>query len=227
MGLFSSNAADIENGRKMLQYAISSFNATPGTAYGVTAALNTGNLEKCCELFLAISSIGFPADPGPFKRLGAFATLTQAYPVFEISHNLYQEVPDLAAIWQPRIAVWTLPIFAAVLEVDGEPRCIDDLVLPTPHFQVEFIAYLRNMFQGVLTTGVIPSESRLLERATATGLILEACAYAPDQSHRPDRSLYSKAATCLDAIAADALLLNDWKFNDPEFLELATGIGVV
>ena len=225
MGLFSSDHGDVV-GRKMLDVAIRRFNGVPGLAFSVDASLHEQNLRQCCDTFRRVSHLGFPDDPGPFKRLGAFACFAQAMPLFNVKNALGPDIPDILAIWLPRLVVWTLPVFAAALEVDGEARCIDDFVLPTPHFQVEFIGYLRNMFKGSEQTGQSPPDALLLERATATGLILEACAYMPINADRPNRSLYSKAATCLDAIAADELLVDDWRFNDPAFLELAVGIGV-
>jgi hypothetical protein len=131
-------------------------------------------------------------------------------------------------IWGARLVVWALPAIAAVLEtgIEDDGPGVGDVLLPTPHFQVEFIAYLRAMANGVSQLGFVPEDAILLERATATGLMLEACAYVPKSVPHSDASFYSKAASCLEAIAADELMLHDWKFNDPKFLDLAVGWGM-
>lgn len=229
MGLFTSGSDDFAKGRALLDTAIRRFNDISGAAYSVLASVNEENLRECCRAFDRIAQLGFPPEPGPFKRLGAFAILSQAYQPFGISASVPERPlpPHADLIWPARLVVWTLPVFAASLELnDDAGPSIGDVLLPTPHFQVEFIAYLRNMANGAKETKVAPDDGLLLERSTATGLMLEACAYIPHTIPHTDTSFYSKAASCLDSIAADELLRDDWKFNDPNFLDLAVGIGL-
>lgn len=143
MGLFSSGGADGCNA--ILGFGLSQFNDICGAVYSVKASLNDENLKTASAAFERICTLGFPENPGPFKRLGAFAILSQIWPFFTVTHVIEgrtESPEELEIIWQPRIIVWILPIFAAALEISGQEPSISQLVLPTPHFQVEFIAYL-------------------------------------------------------------------------------------
>lgn len=229
MGLFSSGADDAATGLRILNVGLRRFNGSVGIAYGVEVLIDEKLLAECSAVFERITAIGFPPDPGPFKRLGAFATLAQVFRPFVIKPSIEASIlpPETEIVWGARLVVWLLPVFAGALEInhDDNGPGIGDILLPTPHFQVEFIAYLRNMANGATDLKFRPDDHLLLERATATGLMLEACAYIPKRVDHKDACFYAKAAACLEAIAQDPLLLDDWKFNDPEFLELATGLG--
>lgn len=223
MGLFTQDSSDFNEGHRLLDLALRRFNDIPGLAYSIKASILPNNLQKCCEAFKRVSVLGFPNDPGPFKRLGAFSVLSQVWPPFQVDPA---DTTDTNLIWGPRLVVWFLPVMAAALEFDDDGPCIRDMLLPTPHFQVEFIAFLRNMANGSVPPAPSPDDSCLLERATATGLMLEACAYVPTKINHSDTSFYSKAAACLEAITEDPLLLDDWRFNDTEFLNLAIGMNL-
>lgn len=229
MGLFTSGLDDFAKGSALLATGLKRFNDITGQAYAIEVEIHEENLRSCCAAFDRIAKIGFPEQPGPFKRLGAFAVLAQAYAPFLVKSNqLARVLPENADIvWGARLVVWTLPVFAASLELNNDNGpSIGDVLLPTPHFQVEFIAYLRAMAHGQAELKLTVDDHLLLERSTATGLMLEACAYVPRRIAHTDTGFYSKAASCLEAIADDELLRDDWKFNDPGFLDMAVGIGL-
>ena len=227
MGLFTQNGQDAQVGRDLLSYGLRRFNDICGNVYSVQAQLDESNLAKCCETFTGFSAQGFPSDPGPFKRLGGFCVLSQQWNPFNISATLPSVAcDDFDLIWGPRLAVWMLPIMSAALVMDDSTPCIEELVLPTPHFQVEFIAYLRNMLFGSKQYGEACDEL-LFERTTSMGLLLESCAYSvPHTQRRINRRLHGSADGCMERISADPILADDWRFNDRNFLKMAGGIGL-
>lgn len=221
MGLFSSKQTD--SGLETFRFALKRFNDIPGSVFAVSATMDEGNLRHCVDAFDRISKLGFPNDPGPFKRLGAFALLSQIWPPFSVRGTIPTSAPTLIE-WGPRLSVWALPVFASKMEIEGVGNLIGDLTFPTPHFQVEFIGYLRNMAHGREVTRIVANDTLLLERVTATGLILEACSYASNV--HAESALPVQASGCMEAINRDSLLAEDWQFNDQNFLKIAYGMGI-
>lgn len=226
MGLFSEDSHDLDIGEHLLSLIAKRFNSLSGYAYSVSITANRRSLENCCFAFRRITELGFPQDSGPFKRLGAFAILCQEFFPFDVTIESRPDEFDAEVIWAPRVAVWSLPIFAESLSINADRSFLHSFTLPTPHFQVEFISYLRNMVHGRNVTGLLPSDHVLLERTTATGLILEAAAYVPADLHERLKGLMTHASACLDAISQDNVLSDDCRFNDPDFLNLAIGMNL-
>jgi hypothetical protein len=227
MGLFTSDADDSKRGEEIIRVALKRFNSVSGAAYSVSAEVDSDNLEKCCAAFKRIKKLGFPDAPGPFKRLGAFAALAQAWSPFLVTpiHHTAED-PNFELIWGARLVVETLPGFAAVIELGGKTgHFIRNSLLPTPHFQVEFIAFLRAFANGSKRANKDPDDGLLLERSQAIALMLEAAAYVPANDPQNEQ-IFAKAAGCLALIADDELFLHDWKFNDPVFLDMALAWGI-
>jgi len=225
MSLFSQDGNNLSSGKEIITCAATEFNNRPGYAYSVEACLNEDNLEKCCTAFEAFRKLGFPSDPGPFKRLGSFAVISQIWSPFEFTPTHKSAACDqLHLVWGPRLTVWALPFLSRAIEINGDGPCIEEFSLPTPHFQVEFITYLRNIAYG--NTFGQASNELLLERSTATGLLIEACAYSGGNQCVSKQKLQERASGCLEDIQKDPLLFDDLKFNDPEFWQLAMGMGI-
>src|SRR5262249_8485121 len=87
MGLFSTESADVSADASLLRPALKLFNETCGTAYSINVELNAENLKVCGDKFQEIIPQGFPSEPGPFKRLGAFCILSQIWCPFNFTKN--------------------------------------------------------------------------------------------------------------------------------------------
>jgi len=209
IGLFESH----------LSKALQQFNDIAGAAYGVSCVLEEGAVESLSLLYSNIP--GLPESPGPFKQLAAFSVLSQEVKLFRFEPSVEDAQLDIR--WNARISLWCLSSIALTLRLNGDYHPIIVPVLPTPHFQAEFVNHLRSFFYGRLICEVETSVELLCERILSTALILEAASYAKNCT---DQEFIKNAEDCLAKIAADQVLVDDIRFNDPNFLELAVGISL-
>ncbi len=203
----------------LLESSVLHFRESSGNAYGIICDVAKGSCEQLSSLYSRIG--GLPDSPGPFKQLAAFAVLTQEVRLFNFATR--DSTEDLDVVWNPRLTLWCLSAVATTLRLNGNHHAIVVPVLPTPHFQAEFINHLRSFYNGRILCGVETSTDLLSERILATALILEASSYAKDCS---DEEFTRNAEDCLEKIAENPVLRGDIQFNDPEFLNLAIGIGL-
>ena len=229
MGLFTNDpATNFVAGRKVVDLAIRRFNDIPGTAYNVRAELDEERLLTACETFEKFAKIGFPENPGPFKRIAGSAVLLQHEKYIRFYHDTLSNTDlgddEFHHLWNPRFAIWMSSIFAGVIRLDSGSN-IGQFKLPTPHFQVEFISFLRNFSKGASLVDESDKLAVLLERCTGVGFIMEASAYA---SHATEKLPCIESGTdyCMEDIRKNEKLADDLRFNDEAFLELAVGIGV-
>ncbi len=224
MGLFTDKAADqeIEHLKPLLKPITGKWNAGPGSLWDVPSEFNAENYANCCLLADKVWS-SLPGLPGPFKRLGAFAVLAQDFPPFSLADGT--EEPDPQALWRPRLAVWALPYFALAISINQEPAGRVRFHLPTPHFQLEFLALLRGMAYGAALAPSGPQTfdtTQLLERSLSVGLIIEGACYAGDQAR--ENGLIGNSLRCLEGL--DQLHRDDLNFNNDEFLDRAASWGI-
>lgn len=229
MGLFTNSShTDVEVGTRLLAKSVQSFNDAPGSAYSIIASLNTEALEVACGVFDRLAE-NLPESPGPFKRLAGLTILAQCHDLFLFEREVRSGLPALTAedhiVWAPRIAIWAIGDFAEAIAVNGNPEFLRAFEMPTPHFQVEFIALLRNFAYGAKSVRC-PEDALLLERISSTALILEAAAYATQDRQGHYINTGAAAEACLLAVAEDPILREDVRFNDPNFLNMAVGIGL-
>jgi len=170
------------------------------------------------------------ANPGPFKRLGAFAVLNQYAPSFRLLDARSRQPldADALALWVPRVTLWLQPFYGSSLAVAGR-RLSVDVGCPTPHFQVDLIGYLRSVFRVLSRNPAFRSELGILtERIVTLGLIVEAAAYAVTGGMAVLKDFIMAAGNCLERCEAgfkDEQIV-DLIFNDPHFLTDAIDIGV-
>lgn len=229
MGLFSSTDTtnDEKLGKSFASYVAGYFNdyCTPGT--NVLIEPNLDGLRLASKTFDEVVALGFP-DPGPFKRMAGFAVISQVYDLFEVIKDGPEYDDDTLPVelrWLPRITIFALPYFSFLCEVGSSKDLLEAKLLPTPHSQVEFINYLRNMRYGQTELQPPPPAELLLERITITALALEGYHIASHASADDIKNLSSLAEGCLAEISTDRLLCSDMIFNDPTILD-AVGINV-
>jgi len=170
------------------------------------------------------------ANPGPFKRLGAFVMLNQYAPSFRLSdaRNGQPLDADALALWVPRVTLWLQPFYGGSLTIGDRRLCVD-LACPTPHFQVDLIGYLRSVFRVLSRNPDFRSEVGILtERIVTLGLIVEAAAYAVTGGMQALQNFVMAAGNCLERCETDFKeeQIVDLIYNDPQFLTNAVDIGV-
>lgn len=208
--------------RTLITTTTSHFNDVVGNAYGIHVSLCDNSIESLSERYREVAKLGIPDRPGPFKQLAAFAVLSQEFDLFAYEAGPQQE-PDLQIAWTPRLALWSLTGLSKALSLNGTSHPLLNPVLPTAHFQAEFINHLRSFLYGRLQAKAKPSSGLLLERILSTALTLEAASYAGDCR---DSDFTNNASECLEKIAESQILADDIRFNDPTFLDIIGGIGL-
>lgn len=222
-----SSIAPALSREQSIEYGLEKWNAQPGAAFQVRVTLNN---DQWAQYALRETTIFNGAwllkQPGPFKRLASFAVGCQYYDLFDITSTDGRSISTVD--WAPRIALWLLEFVAPSISVRGKPLRLT-IASPTAHFQADLIGYLRSL-RAIL--GKHPehrSEMGLnTERIITVGLILEAATYASSAGIDCISEFLTAADSCVAGASGPTKkeLAIDILFNDPEFLENATGIGL-
>jgi hypothetical protein len=141
MCLFTSQThRDAETGCRILELAARRFNDIPGSAYSVEIVSDRNAILRACETFRSIVSLGFPKNPGPFKRLAGVAVRCQHLRIASVAKNFADNADATEVLWNawsPRFALWAVEFMAPLLKLDNGTQ-VPAFHLPTPHCQVEF-----------------------------------------------------------------------------------------
>ncbi len=216
---------------QLLVHGVEKWNHQPGELWHIRCAWDAGAWQALkgreAQIFDGRRCL---ANPGPFKRLGAFAVLNQYAPCFQLweARSGRPLDADALALWVPRVTLWLQPFYGSSLTVGGR-RLSVDLGCPTPHFQVDLIGYLRSVFRILSRNPAFRGEQGILtERIIALGLIVEAAAYAVTSGMEALREFIMAAGNCLERCEAGFKeeQIVDLIFNDPKFLTDAIDIGV-
>jgi len=211
MGLFAPRASSsVAAGKKVLGRALFDFNQVIGRCYFTRIELKKAGLVECCRAFDRIAKLGFPDQPGPFKRMAGFAVLSQQFDLWDIQCT----DPSDKILWRPRIALYSLPAIAEAIVINEHSRLLKAFDMPTRHFQVEFIGLLRGYSLGKKKS--TPSDFLLFERINAVGLILESAAYASLAKPEMHQLVRKGAKQCVSSILEDIDFQDDMIFNDQD-----------
>ena len=219
------------NTEQLLAYGLAKWNAQPGAIWNILGEWDAGVWREQGSREVRI----FDGDrslkqPGPFKRLGAFAVLNQYWPSFRLrdSRNGQLLSPEAMALWAPRLTVWLLPFYGRGLAMNGNSLSLK-VECPTPHFQADLIGHLRSLYRLLDQDPGLRDEWDLLtERILSMGLTIEAATYAATSGMAPLREFVTAPGNCFercDSAFKDELTI-DIIFNEPKFLTDATDIGV-
>ena len=215
------------NAGQMLAHGLDKWNAQPGELWNIRAEWDadawTRHLQMEGQIFNGTRLLN---QPGPFKRIGAFAALNQYWPGFRLQHagNGAPLSPEAMALWVPRVTLWLIPFYARSLIMAGAKFQLQ-VACPTAHFQADLLCYLRSLYHVLDRHPAYKHEMGILtERILTLGLIFEAATYATTSGMEPLCSFTEGAGPCL-AAGNDELHI-DLVFNEPRFLDNAVGLGL-
>jgi len=216
---------------QLLAYGVDKWNHQPGELWGIKCEWDADAWRELkareSGIFDGIRTL---AQPGPFKRLGAFAVLNQYRPSFQLRDRANNRPLDgkALALWVPRVTLWLQPFYGSGLTMN-QRRLNLQLGCPTLHFQVDLIGYLRSVYGSLNGHPAFRDECDILtERILTMGLIIESAAYAVTSGMRALQDFVAGSGNCFercDSRFMDEQLV-DMIFNDPAFLANATDIGV-
>lgn len=203
MGLFSTQPGyqreDLTIAFESARLLVDWWNFEYCDLYGFKLWLSLESLEACCIQGATLFDEAphyFASPPGPFKRVAAFLVLGCVHPFlgFEqngrppsrrnaLPNNDYEE-----RVWRVRFLLQILPrLFARLrVRVNGQWVKVDWKGFPTPHFELEFMNWLKwldplkELEETVSKVTDWPQfqKKRLARMVMATALSLEASCYA-------------------------------------------------
>ncbi|MBX3748638.1 MAG: hypothetical protein KF897_00960 [Opitutaceae bacterium] len=216
---------------QLLAYGLDKWNHQPGGLWGIRCAWDAAAWAELkareAQIFDGRRCL---AQPGPFKRLGAFAVLNQYGPCFRLFECASGRPLDAQALalWVPRVTLWLQSFYGSGLTMNqGQFRL--PLGCPTLHFQVDLIGYLRSVYGSLADDPACKAEDDVLtERIITMGLIIEAAAYAVAGGLKNVQGFVTGSGNCFERCDARFLdeQLIDIYFNAPKFLTDAVDIGV-
>lgn len=216
---------------QLLAHGLEKWNHQPGGLWGIGCTWDAGAWAELKAREVRIfDGTRCLAQPGPFKRLGAFAVLNQYRPSFRLFDHASGRPLDAKelALWVPRVTLWLQPFYGSALTM-GQGRFRLPLGCPTPHFQVDLIGYLRSVYCSLADDPACKAEDDILtERIITMGLIIEAAAYAVAGGLKNLQEFVTGSGNCFERCDAQFLdeQLIDIFFNAPKFLADAVDIGV-
>ena len=215
------------NDGQMLYHGLDKWNAQPGALWNIRAEWDADAWARHLHIEGQIfNGARLLNQPGPFKRIGAFAAFNQYWPCFRLRDALSGEVltPESMALWVPRVTLWLLPFYARSLIVAGI-RFQLQVACPTAHFQTDLLCYLRSLYRVLDLHPAYKEEMGILtERIITLGLIIEAATYATTSGMEPLRNFTEGAGPCI-AVGNEELHI-DLVFNEPRYLDDAGGLGL-
>jgi hypothetical protein len=218
MGLLASSDGDVDlrSALVVIDVVCSIWNEKGAPIYGIELRAQEAAVIGCCKKGESLFKSGvFPSQPGPFKRAAAFLILGRLYPFFVMSGANAPNNDRESQAWLARFMALTIPAVLSQTRVQVDSGWVvlkDWRGFPSPHYQLEFLAWLRwldhcqqheKKFQPAEWSQF--SMERLARMVMAVALIVEACYYTTTNESRKD-SIQSKVSGCLSNLEDDRLL---------------------
>lgn len=159
--------------RSGIEEGLALWNLFPGDLWSVKAAFDEAGFARCDKLISRAFDDGvlLPKEPGPYKRLAAYALGVQYFSPYVWPTGCAPE------LWEPRIAVWTLANLGRMVLANTNPP-LPPVRFPTLHIQIEIVAHLRSIHTSLQRRSSPVEIDTFAERVTQLGLIFEGVAYA-------------------------------------------------
>lgn len=217
MGLLTSDCKerDFQFAYRTARSVQTWWNERQSKVYGFQLQLFKASLQECCDIGSKLfDGTYFANPPGPFKRASAFVVIGRLHPFFgfhPLSHTqgLLPTSKAEEEAWCARMMTLMIPaiLCGTRATIGGKDVLLSDWSgFPSPHFKLEFLAWLRWLDRCENYRETLGKEwdgfyeKRLARMVMATSLMIEACYYASDQ--KPE-SICGNAASCMESLGDD------------------------